>query len=55
MVWIKGGVRMITFYAFARTKSGSDIGRVKVEIDTDLPLSESDILTLEEETDEVGY
>lgn len=46
---------MTTFYAFARTSLGSEIGKVKIEVDTEYPLQEGDVLTLEEETDEVGY
>ena len=46
---------MKTFYAFARTASGSEIGKFRGEIDTDEPLGEGDVLTLEEECDELGY
>ena len=45
---------MKTFMAWARTESGTDIGRFKVEIDTDEPLGEGDVLTLEDEADELG-
>ncbi len=46
--------KMKIFYAFARTQSGKDIGKVKIDLDTELPLSVGDILTLEEECDELG-
>ncbi len=45
---------MKIFYAFARTPSGLEIGRVKIETDTDQPLQEGDVLTIEEECDELG-
>ncbi len=45
---------MKTFMAWARTESGKDIGRFKVKIDTDEPLSQGDVLTLEDECDELG-
>ena len=40
--------------AWARTPSGVDIGRFKITIDTDEPLDEGDVLTLEDEADELG-
>ena len=40
---------MIKFRAIAKTSMNSPIGTFNIEIDTDEPLAEGDILTLEEE------
>lgn len=41
-----------TFYALAKTASGTEIGKIKVTVETDFILLEGDTLILQEEAED---
>ncbi len=43
---------MSTFWVRAKTQSGLDIGRFKIELESNEPLGEDDVLVIEEEIEE---
>ena len=43
---------MKVFWVWAKTQSGSALGRYRIEIDTDDSLGKDDVLTIEEEEEE---